>query len=334
MLTLFKIISVLICLLCFISFVFGGVWTINQDVKKIDGVYGDWRLSTNLHTGVDLPGSDTSLVYSFTSGKVMKVWSDQVSISIESEPGYLYVYAHIIPIVQKDQIVNEGELIAKGLVGGTYRHLHFAKMKDVGELRPVDNPLKSSILGSFYQDNTNPVIVSIEPATNKHFYLRTDDCGNCDIDYKEVDYNKTPLVIHGNVDIIVNAYDLKFSYSSLENKGGIFAIGYAIKNEQTKEYYKGRGESNPIWLILFKGQLWPNDQAGTSQEMRDILYDSNRPNDQHNFYYIVTNSLFYTEYGIDHDVGDGDADGISKEGGWNTNQLKGGYREKYAESND
>lgn len=96
-----------------------------------------------MHAGIDIAAPIDTVVLATTNGLVHETGSSALNgryINIETDEGYMIIYAHLNKInVKKMQYVERGEVI--GLSGNTGRssgpHLHYGVYKDDEPLDPA-----------------------------------------------------------------------------------------------------------------------------------------------------------------------------------------------------
>lgn len=233
--------------------------------EKIGGAYGDYRGVTvwGFHTGIDIEAPRGTEVKAVLGGTVEIQSSDQ--LRIEVSPGVYHCYAHIKNIIPADgSQVSTGDPIAQVGAFDSYDHLHF-NLEDAAGNPTIGNPL--NILS--VDDTVSPTVEGIwfrSQDGTKYFETTAPTISDA-------------IIIWSKIDIISKVSDVIGQAASV--KPGIYKIGYQIPESPS-------GVS-PItttqWLVEFAGALPPADK-------QDDVYseDAKCPSDQHELYYIVTNT--------------------------------------------
>lgn len=154
-----------------------------RKMHPVRGYFNDPRIggggSKAFHFGVDVAAKDGQPVYAVEGGVAHLTGSR--AVSVVSPGGRTFGYWHVIPAVRHRQRVKQHQLL--GRVEAPWKHVHFAESYR-GVYR---NPLRPGALTPWVDPST--------PRIAKIAFLRRG---------KEL----SPLQVSGDVDIVVDAYDL------------------------------------------------------------------------------------------------------------------------------
>jgi hypothetical protein len=151
-------------------------------MHPVRGYFNDPRISGSSHAfhfGIDIAARNGQPVYAVEPG-VAHLQGGR-AVSVVSRGGRTFGYWHIVPAVRHRQRVGKRELL--GRVAAPWEHVHFAESYR-GAYR---NPLRPGALTPWV-DSSTPRIVKIA-------FLR----GGREL---------SPLAVRGNVDVVVEAFDL------------------------------------------------------------------------------------------------------------------------------
>ena len=287
-------------------------WPLNDNSKKISGVYGDYREQDSddpflyhIHPSIDIESDENAETISVCDGEIK--WKDDTKgyynyiIIYNKDNNLYYYYAHIDKfnsiVVQGDEI-EEGDIIAEKLSrkpsGENFFHLDFG-IHNIPDLflEPCKNPL--SVFN--YNDKIEPSFYDFE--------IRKKDNNKKKHYFHDMVLGKNK--IYGDVELIISVYDkIGEEEETVASKNpGIYSLSYKIMNPPKDSLHN---------IFEYQKSFEFKDTLPITRQFRDIIYSNDTicQSSQHRMYYIVSNT-----------DGDGILEEINGDQYWNTNVKKG-----------